>query len=74
MRHTQRTRNPLTAVRSRLAGAGDDRGAQAMEYALLGGVSVAGCSALAAVIGSEPFQRFLGDVLGTLSGWISSVL
>lgn len=75
MSHTQRTRNPLTAVRTRLAmSAREDRGAQAMEYALLGGVSVAGCSALAFLFDNEQFQQFLGTVLGTLGDWITSVL
>ncbi len=76
MRSTTPTirRGPLDAVRRRLRGAPTDRGAQAMEYALLGGVSVAGCSALAWLFGSEPFQSFLTDILGTIGSWFSGVV
>ena len=67
-------RGPLDAVRRRLRGAPTDRGAQAMEYALLGGVSVAGCTALSVLFGSEPFQDFLGNILGTIGSWFAGVV
>lgn len=59
----------LDAVSRRAAAlrAGDETGAQAAEYAMLGGVSAGACGALVALLKNPDFlQRVLDAVLQTL--------
>lgn len=66
----------LTAAEQRLARLrdGGERGAQAAEYAMLGGVSAAACGALVALLKNDDFLRrileaIVSGLLKTMKGW-----
>lgn len=57
----------LASVRARLDGSGE-RGAQAAEYAMLGGVSAAACTVVIKVVNNNQdiFSQLLSTVFGAL--------
>jgi hypothetical protein len=54
------------ALEARVAGPGDERGSQTVEYAMLGGVSAAACAALAAGVKDPSFIKRVLEVVLTL--------
>lgn len=52
----------------------DDRGAQAMEYAMVGGVGVFACSLLTLLLASDRFKGFLDSIIGGAIDWLGGIL
>lgn len=69
---TRRPRAMLEGALRRLHD--EDLGAEAMEYALLGGAGAAACGGLAAFWQSEAFRAFLGSLVTRVGDLLFSFL
>ncbi len=67
-------RDPTPATEPAARNLRDDRGSQAMEYALMGGVGAAACGGLGWLFQSEIFQQFLASLVDTLGSWFQGLL
>ena len=62
-----------TAVQQRAAGLADERGAQAAEYAMLGGVSAAACGGLIAILSNTNIlEKLVKAVVSSLVNVVGS--